>query len=315
MDSQDRASSPRVTLPRALGPLELLRELQRSLEPRVVIEIFAQRMHQHYEVKGLAFEHADFGHHWGEQGEPAFATALDFDGAHFGQLALHRPRRFARCEREEIVSLAELLLHPLRNAIAHAELHKQVCEDGLTGLFNRQALDRMLPRELAAATRSGKTASLVMIDVDCLKQINDTGGHCAGDHALCCLAKAIAGSLRQSDLAFRVSGDEFILVLPDTDSASAAKVVRRIQRRLLLEAAHCARITGADILAAPLTFSAGIAASTPGITSEQLTRQADQAMYRAKKAGRNRAAEAPAHREEDPRDFPGARLAATMSEA
>ena len=155
-----------------------------------------------------------------------------------------------------------------------------------------------------------------MIDLDFLKQINDMGGHHAGDEALCCLARAIAGSLRQSDLAFRVSGDEFILVLPATDSASAAKVVARIHRRLLLEAHGCARAVGVDVPAYPLTFSAGIAASTPGVTAEQLTRQADQAMYRAKKAGRNQAIEAePLRHRGGARDFSASGIAATMNEA
>jgi len=300
-----------------LGPLELLRELQRSLEPHVVIETFARWMHQHYEVKSLAFQHAEFGHHWGEQtapGEPTLATALGLDGNNYGRLVWYRKHRFARLERKEILRFAELLLHPLRNAIAHAELNRQVCEDGLTGLFNRQALDRMLPRELAAAARSGQAAALVMIDLDALKQINDTGGHRAGDHALCCLARAIAGSLRQSDLAFRVSGDEFMLVLPATDSASAAKVVARIQRRLFLEASYCARLSSEDIPAYPLTFSAGIAASTPGISAEQLARQADEAMYRAKNAGRNRAVEADRWRSAA-QDFAASRIAETMSNA
>lgn len=248
--------------------------------------------------------------------EPAFATALGFDGTDFGRLAFHRKRRFGRREREELRRLAGLLLHPLRNALLHAELNKQVCEDSLTGLFNRQALARMLPRELAAAVRSGLVASLVMIDLDFLKQVNDTRGHQAGDRALCCLAKAITGSLRQSDLAFRVSGDEFMLVLPATDSASAVRVVVRIQSRLLLEVSACATVTGADISAYPLTFSAGIAASAPGITPEQLIRQADQAMYRAKKAGRGRAVEAEAVHGRAPReDFAVPGIAATMSEA
>ena len=286
-------------------PLELLRELQRSLEPEVVVDTFANRLHEHFAVEGFTFEHPDHRLHWGTEGEPAFAASLDLEGDSLGRLAFYRQRAFGRRERDELARLADLLLQPLRNALAHASLQKQAFEDALTGLLNRQALDRMLPRELATAERNGQPMALVMIDLDCLKQINDTGGHAAGDEALRRVAQAISGSLRQSDLAFRVGGDEFMLLLPATGADGAMMVVERIQGFLR---------GGATLHGQTLAFSAGIARSAPGIAPDYLIEQADQAMYLAKRAGKGRvlSSTTTASRAGRP-DFSADRIAARMA--
>lgn len=286
-------------------PLELLRELQRSLEPEVVMDTFASRLREHFAVEGFTLEHPEHRLHWGAEGEHAFAASLELDGDAVGHLEFYRQRAFGRRERDELALLADLLLQPLRNALAHASLQKQAFEDGLTGLLNRQALDRMLPRELAAAERNGQTTALVMIDLDCLKQINDTGGHAAGDQALRRIAQAIAASLRQSDLAFRIGGDEFMLLLPATSPDGAMRVVERIQGIL--------RDAG-ELDGQTLTFSAGIASSATGIAPDYLIEQADQAMYLAKRAGKNRALSSTTmpQRPGQP-DFSADRIAARMA--
>lgn len=295
-------------------PLALLQALQRSLEPDVVVETFVRSLREGFAVDGVAFDHPEYGRQWGAKGDHAFAARLKLDGTALGRLELYRREAFGRRERSELNELAGLLLHPLHNALTHACLQKQAYEDGLTGLLNRQALERMLPRELAAAERQGRPLTLVMIDLDLLKPINDTWGHAAGDRALQEVAAAIAGSLRQSDLAFRLGGDEFMLLLPDTDEAGARTVVARVREMLAKAAGQRAASSRPGLQGKDITFSAGIAPSKPAMTAADLIERADRAMYRAKHAGGNRDGTARRLRSR-PRapDFSAERIAARMA--
>jgi diguanylate cyclase (GGDEF)-like protein len=294
--------------------LALLQALQSSLEPEVVVDTFARRLGEQFGVEGIAFDHPEYGRNWGAKSKHAFAARLKLDGTALGRLEFYRQRAFAPRERHELNELTGLLLHPLRNALTHACLQKQAFEDALTGLLNRQALARMLPRELAAAERQGQPLTLLMLDMDFLKPINDNLGHAAGDRALQDMAHAITGALRQSDLAFRIGGDEFIVVLPATEESGARTVVERI-RQALADIARASRPRGKTAKQGlEVTFSAGIAASTPGITADALLDQADRAMYQAKHAGRNRNSTAAPQLVPPPApDFAAERTAARMS--
>lgn len=283
-----RSNQAAGTTPAAADPLALLRALQQSLEPAVVIDIFTRRLGEHYGIDGFAFEHPEYAVRSGAASRPGFVARLELDGTPLGRLQLFRARAFTPRERAELNVLADLLVHPLHNALRHASLQKQAFEDGLTGLLNRQALERMLPRELAAAERQSQVLGLVMIDLDFLKPINDRWGHPAGDRALQNMGRAISAALRQSDLAFRVGGDEFLLLLPATGVDGAKTVVTRIRTALARMASEFHSAPHPEMQGQALAFSAGIAVSAPGVTAEQLVQQADQAMYRAKRSGRNR---------------------------
>ena len=158
-----------------------------------------------------------------------------------------------------------------------AALAEQALLDPLTGLLNRRGFDGRLPATLETADRT--PVSLLAVDRDNLKDINDRGGHAAGDRALCRLAAALGGSVRGGDLVFRLGGDEFCIVLRDCTSDAA--LVRAAEIRALL------RVT-AD---GPLTVSVGIATSPQhGLTPEVLLASADRALYQAKHSGRDQAA-------------------------
>lgn len=314
LHAQPRASRDTARDRARAEPLALLRALQRSLEPEVVVETFVRRLRAGYAVDGVAFDHPEYGGQWGDKGDHAFAAPLKLDGTALGKLEFYRRQAFGRRERSELNELAKLLLHPLHNALTHACLQKQAFEDGLTGLLNRQALERMLPRELAAAERQGQLLTLVMIDLDLLKPINDTWGHAAGDRALRDVAGAITAALRQSDLAFRLGGDEFMLLLPATDEAGARTVIERVRAALAERTGQPAASPRSGGDSGDITFSAGIAASTPEISAADLIEQADRAMYRAKHAGGNRDGTAGRLRSR-PRapDFAAERVAARMA--
>lgn len=108
-------------------------------------------------------------------------------------------------------------------------LRQQASTDALTGLLNRRAFDEALTQEAARAARYPRPFSVAMVDVDGLKAINDSDGHGAGDTALVAIASAIMGSLRASDRAYRVGGDEFVILLPETPKRLIPSIIERIE--------------------------------------------------------------------------------------
>ena len=164
-------------------------------------------------------------------------------------------------------------------ARAEADTRRQARTDELTGLPNRRALDEAIAATFSAAERSGRPFAIVMADVDRFKAMNDTFGHAAGDAILTGFAERLRAALRVPDCAYRYGGEEFCLVLPDTDAAGAHALAERARERTALPAS--ARMHA-------LTASFGVAAWQPGDAVDSLFGRADRALYRAKKAGRNR---------------------------
>ncbi|HEX9873939.1 MAG TPA: diguanylate cyclase [Deferrimonas sp.] len=157
--------------------------------------------------------------------------------------------------------------------------------DPLTGLHNRRYLMDTLAREVERSCRTDIPLSLVMIDIDHFKRVNDTYGHQVGDAVLVAVAALLQGQLRPYDTAARFGGEEFVLVLPSTELAAAGAVAERLRK--LTANLSFAKEGAADL---GLTISAGVAIVSPGsiVNADDLIRQADTALYRAKQDGRNR---------------------------
>jgi diguanylate cyclase (GGDEF)-like protein len=164
-------------------------------------------------------------------------------------------------------------------ARAEAETRLQARTDELTDLPNRRALDEEIARALAVARRSGRPFGVVMVDVDRFKFINDTHGHAVGDATLTAFARRLAGALREPDRAFRYGGEEFCLLLDDTDLAGARTLAERAREHVMLPFDGTMRA---------LTASFGATAWQPEDTGDALFRRADRALYAAKNNGRNR---------------------------
>ena len=166
---------------------------------------------------------------------------------------------------------------------ASDELARLAYRDALTGLGNRHHLDLVLAEELARAQQNRVPLSVVLLDIDFFKRINDHYGHQAGDDVLRALAHLIRRNLRQGDTAARYGGEEFCLVLPGAGAADALATTERVREE----------VAAADFLAAArrlrITVSAGVAAFPEhGATPQELLAAADGALYAAKRAGRNR---------------------------
>lgn len=178
---------------------------------------------------------------------------------------------------EELARAAgRALSHARRYARAVAEARL----DALTGLYNCRWLNEQLEREIWRVRRSGGSLSIVMLDLDDLKRVNDRYGHIAGDAVLRNVADCIRGVLRHADAAARLGGDEFVVVLPDTDAAGAEHVAGRIAAALRR---NPTRIDEGTIA---MTASLGVATWEPEQTVQELIDRADRAMYARKRAAR-----------------------------
>ncbi|HKS64013.1 MAG TPA: PleD family two-component system response regulator, partial [Xanthobacteraceae bacterium] len=157
--------------------------------------------------------------------------------------------------------------------------------DGLTGLYNRRYMESHLSTLVEQAAARGKPLSLLVLDIDYFKSINDTHGHDAGDDVLREFAVRVKKSIRGIDLACRYGGEEFVIVMPETDMAVAALVAERIRRRIAGE--PFAIEQGAKAIDVTLSIGlAGLGSNTD--TGATILKRADQALYRAKRDGRNR---------------------------
>ncbi|MEO8501102.1 MAG: sensor domain-containing diguanylate cyclase, partial [Vicinamibacteria bacterium] len=155
--------------------------------------------------------------------------------------------------------------------------------DGLTNLLNRRAFDEALDRAVSQANRTGQPLSLLMIDLDHFKRLNDTYGHTVGDIALQAAAAEIGLQVRGGDVAARYGGEEFAIVLPDTDGAAAFRMAERL-RKALVE-----RVIKAGDERIQVTASCGVSGTDLGYaTPEALLHSADEALYASKETGRNR---------------------------
>lgn len=161
------------------------------------------------------------------------------------------------------------------------DIERQSLTDPLTQLYNRRSLDRLMEREVLLSSRHQTPLSVVVMDIDHFKQVNDTLGHAAGDQLLRHVAWALTQTLRRSDLAFRVGGDEFVLLLPQTSLKNAIAVVDKVRRRV----AEAAGASEPAVQAA--TLSIGVAQLWSGATAMQVLRAADEAMYQAKRESRD----------------------------
>lgn len=170
-------------------------------------------------------------------------------------------------------------------AQSQATLREQSTRDGLTGLVNAREFHRQVAEEVARHRRYGRPFSLLMLDLDHFKAVNDTYGHLAGDEVLRAVAGLIQGAVRPTDLVARYGGEEFVIVLPETTGAGASALAERLRRHV---ADHAIPVPTDG--AVSLTVSVGLAVFPEDADSlETLLNAADKALYAAKAAGRNRA--------------------------
>ena len=179
-----------------------------------------------------------------------------------------------------VYSFTRLLAHLDRT---EEQMRRLATEDSLTRTYNRRHFSDLAERAWAHAARHARPLSLLMLDADHFKSVNDTYGHAAGDAVLTRLAEVCRESLRASDVVGRYGGEEFVILLSETDSSKAQKTAERLRRQL--------ERTQVDTDKGTVTFTVSIGVATKtnsSLSVEQLLEQADAALLRAKREGRNR---------------------------
>jgi len=258
--------------------------LQTSLELDEIISLFHKEMSKtlgydslHYQHRGV---HCDVS--FGRKSSHSCNYRLEMNGHWLGELTLTRRKKFSDSDTQLLEDFLCKLIYPVRNCLLYREAQASALQDKLTGLNNRAAFDSSLKREIDLAHRQHTPMSLIVLDIDHFKTVNDTYGHSSGDLALQTLAKSITDTMRLSDIAFRYGGEEFTLILSNTDVKAARLVAERI--RIATSQLSCndgKRTFG-------FTVSLGIAQLNQGENGASLFDRADHALYQSKKSGRNK---------------------------
>lgn len=263
---------------------KLTRKLQTSLDTRKIVELFSDELANTIDYRQFSFENEDgVAFVSGDSsGIHSCQFNLTLDHTVLGSIKLSRKKRFMEEELAIIERLASTLVFPLNNArLYHAALQSALIDE-LTGLGNKRALQSDLHREAERAVRNKKPFSLMLLDIDHFKKINDTHGHPAGDHVLKNLARTLQSCARQSDLCFRYGGEEFLVILDNASSLQAALISERFRCVIAEQNIYFGN------KAIPVTASIGCATFRPGEPLENLIARADKALYSAKGTGRNK---------------------------
>jgi diguanylate cyclase (GGDEF)-like protein len=205
-----------------------------------------------------------------------------------GDFAARTGMEASREELSELGSALDRMAEQLQRRDARLsealeKLRTLAVTDALTGLYNRRYFWEALKRELIAARRKPSVFSVILVDLDHFKRVNDAYGHDAGDRVLQATANLLRGHIRGSDIAVRYGGEEFALLLPGTGAAVAEERAEQLRRELEALEIAC---NGGRIR---ITLSAGVAESGPSATNErEIMKRVDEALYAAKAAGRNR---------------------------
>lgn len=223
-------------------------------------------------------------HHAGVASASRVCIPLAAQTGLIGVLSVECARELGPEQRRVALSMGERLSLALANIALQESLRLQSLRDALTGAYNRRYLEESLPRELARAARRGRPLSLLAIDIDHFKRINDGCGHDAGDAVLSRVAALMAARSREEDIVCRVGGEEFLLIMPETDLATAARRADQLR-----EAIRGCRFEFDGRALPQVTVSIGVAQwSGVGRDGSALKTAADRALYAAKRDGRDR---------------------------
>jgi diguanylate cyclase len=184
-------------------------------------------------------------------------------------VATRLPRTFEPSDLEFVAAVADQIAVALDRARQHT---KEARTDYLTGLANRPEFERAIDRAVAAAQRHKRRIAFMMIDLDNLKEINDTHGHHVGDEAIRVLAHELQRAVRATDTCGRLGGDEFGVAMPDADERHANEVGARVRASL-------EELNGISKAPAPIEFSIGVASWRPGMNWQSMYELADKALY------------------------------------
>ncbi len=263
--------------------LDLAMSLQMSLDLDWIVNKFMEHIHAYLLFDGYVYSSNDNKTQIKQARQKGHNCTynLRIEDTHLGKLTLFRGRKFVESELIILENLLSILVYPLRNAMQFQQALTLAHRDALTGVNNRSTFNDSLDREISLARRHNHDFTMLIVDIDFFKKVNDTFGHQVGDDALKTVAETIQHSIRATDMLFRYGGEEFVVLLGNTDCDKSYVIADRI-----LESVRDINIL-ADEKKVDLTVSIGMACLDVQDTGESLFNRADGAMYSAKNDGRD----------------------------
>lgn len=291
-------NSARISLSRPLppAPIEVPREnyserryhmaasLQTTLEIEQLLQLFLKELSPAVELDGLQYlnDHKTLQFLAGRKASHSCGYRLITAQDHLGEIIFYRSTRFSDRDLEGIEVMLSALICPLRNALLYHEALTASLTDPLTGAGNRIALTNTLAREISLSRRHQHALSLLVLDIDKFKLINDRFGHSVGDTVLKQIVRTLKQVNRQTDLSFRYGGEEFVVLLNRTTAEGALVIAERIRRTI------ADTEIALDEQSVRITVSVGVTTFCDSDSPETLFNRADKALYLIKSAGGNK---------------------------
>ncbi len=261
--------------------LNLSHQLHSQLAMDWIIEYFYRATFESLDYNGLIYQLPDDQHGFshGILSGHSCTYALTLNQQNLGEMVFYNHLAFDESQMMKIERHLQALINPLRNALLYRDALQQALRDRLTGVRNRAAFDADLARDITLAHRHEQPLSLIVLDIDHFKGINDNHGHAEGDRILKEVAQTTSDSVRTSDQIYRYGGEEFTIIVPQNTLDGARRLAERI-RANIYQAQH-------PELGDSISVSLGVAQLRPGEDGHHLFQRADRALYAAKRNGRN----------------------------
>jgi diguanylate cyclase (GGDEF)-like protein len=278
----DRNSNNTITTAQILTGL--ISKLQKTLVLEDLLAVFSKELNSEVKHNGFLFEQNEMSLYvsGGTSKSHSCEYSLSIDKIELGKITFMRQSRFNEDELTAIESRIGALLYPLKNALLYRQAIQSAHTDPLTGVLNRSTLLSVFQKETALTKRHHSSLSLLMLDIDFFKKVNDSYGHAAGDEALKTLTNCMHETVRESDPIFRLGGEEFAILLNDTDIDGAKLLAKRLRR-----AVETSSITYEEHQFS-MTVSIGLTELKENEALDCIMQRADSALYTAKESGRNK---------------------------
>ena len=275
---------PEGTKSQNLSPkvLALSGLLQTTLEVNELLSLFSQELNRIVNVGGLKyiFSELKINISLGDKRKHSCRYTLVVADEGQGELMFFRQYPFQDEELQTIENLLAGLLYPLRNTLLYYRALQTSNTDPLTEVGNRNAMDSAMQRELSLAKRHNTPLSIILLDIDYFKKINDEYGHLYGDRALHAVAQCAKNSIRNCDMIFRYGGEEFIILLTGTELQGAHQLAERLRTKIQ-------QMVPTQEKDFRLTVSLGVTMLNIEEDAASFIHRADSALYQAKENGRN----------------------------
>lgn len=258
--------------------------LQSTLEIEALVKLFSQQIKPAIPHDGFTYHNDPLGlaQHFGRKCKNKCQYRLLVNGEPLGEISLHRRWDFSKEEKKVFEYTLCGLVYPLRNAILYRQALHAAHKDPLTGVYNRSTLEENLNREVKLAQRYSRNLSMIILDIDNFKEFNDNYGHDIGDEVLKTTVEKTIACIRSTDIIFRYGGEEFVILLSNTDLQGGAYLGERIR-----ESVENASLAHED-QSLRVTVSLGVAELNTDEMNARFFSRADQALYEAKNSGKNR---------------------------